>query len=448
MNDARGDTGGVPTPGEVVSGKYRVERVLGAGGMGVVLAAQHLDLAQPVAIKFLNAQYAHDAEMVTRFLREARAAAAVRSEHVARVLDVNRTEAGVPYIVMEHLDGTDLDQLVRARGPLPIEGAVDYVLQACEAIAEAHAARIIHRDLKPANLFLTHRADGSPLVKVLDFGMSKVLATDGASGDGSLTSPAAVLGSPWYMSPEQLRATKYVDHRTDVWALGVILYKLLGAAQPFEAPTVASCLVKIVTEPPVPLRSRRPEVPAALETVIGCCLEKDVDRRLQNVAELAQALLPFAPPPSRISVERIVRVLLGSDLPGHETLSRSVVAAPALAESSTAGAITRTPAVTASSTPRWPLATAAVLLFLAGIVFVIARISAASRAAPSSAATVEPPAATSPPPEVTTSATSPTPAPAPPSATAAPATQKPAPIPKPVPAPVKPKVAGPMERSF
>jgi serine/threonine protein kinase len=175
---------GIPRPGDVLGGKYEVENVLGAGGMGVVVAARHVELGQRVALKFLNAQYAGNAEVVARFLREARAAAAVQSEHVARVLDVTRTAEGVPYIVMEHLAGTDLDQLLRARGPLPVDEAIDYLLQACEAIAEAHAAGIVHRDLKPGNLFLAHRADGSPLVKVLDFGMS---SSDGCSNSFPVT---------------------------------------------------------------------------------------------------------------------------------------------------------------------------------------------------------------------------------------------------------------------
>jgi serine/threonine-protein kinase len=483
MSDAKGDAVGIPQPGEVVSAKYRVERVLGAGGMGVVLAAQHLELGQPVAIKFLNAQYAHHTEVVARFLREARAAAAVRSEHVAKVLDVARTEAGVPYIVMEHLDGADLDQVVRARGPLPVADAVDYLLQACEAVAEAHAARIVHRDLKPGNLFLTRRADGSPLVKVLDFGMSKVVAAEGAPHDGSLTSPAAMLGSPWYMSPEQVKASKYVDHRTDVWALGVILYRLTTGGQPFEAETLSSCLVKIVTDPPIPPRARRPDLPEQLQAVILRSLEKDVDRRLQNVAELAWALLPFAPEGSRISVERIVRVLLGSDVLTEKTLPLSaaasaplpvasaapapVPAAPVPPEPSTAATVARAPAPVARPASRWPLAAGAVLLFLAGIVFVAARISAASHVEPSLAASVAPPLAATPLSEATAPTPAPTPAeppplpsaaePAPPpTATSPPALpsappQKTAPLPKTTatPAlPVKRKVTGPMETTL
>ena len=380
---------GTPQPGQLLAGKYRIDGILGAGGMGVVLAATHVDLGQPVAIKFLNAQFCDNAEIAARFLREARAAAAIKSEHVARVLDVTRTDEGVLYIVMEHLAGSDLEQVVRARGPLPIAEAIDYVLQACEAIAEAHAAHIVHRDLKPGNLFLTQRADGSPLVKVLDFGMSKMAAMEGGPHDGSLTSPVAMLGSPWYMSPEQIKSSRNVDHRTDVWSLGIILHKLLTGAPAFEAETLSSCLVKIVTEPPATLRTRRPDAPAELEIVILRCLEKDLGRRLQNVAELAWALLPFAPERSRVSVERIVRVLLGSDVLDDKTLPLSAAAAapftpapgpaPAraptartppvsaspLPERSTAG-LASAPAPPATPAPRWLLAAAAGSALLAG----------------------------------------------------------------------------------
>jgi eukaryotic-like serine/threonine-protein kinase len=374
------DESGVPRPGDVLGGKYEVERVLGAGGMGVVLAARHVELGQRVALKFLNAQYAGNAEVVARFLREARAAAAVQSEHVARVLDVTRTVEGAPYIVMEHLAGTDLDQLLRARGPLPVDEAIDYLLQACEAIAEAHAAGIVHRDLKPGNLFLAHRADGSALVKVLDFGMSKVTATDGSGEQGSLTLPTAVLGSPWYMSPEQIKSSKNVDHRSDVWALGVVLYKLLTGANAFQAETLSGCFVMIVTEPPAPLRARRPDVPAELEAVILRCLEKDVARRFQNVAELALALLPFAHERSRLSVQRIARVLLGSDALAEKTqplaaaaadpptvrLERSAEPQPPPAPETSTAAVAAAALPAPRRAPRWPVVAVVACVALAG----------------------------------------------------------------------------------
>jgi serine/threonine protein kinase len=199
--------------GELLAGKYRVERVLGEGGMGVVVAARHVELDERVALKFLLPGTLGQPDAVARFLREARAAARIRSEHVARVTDVGTLETGVPYMVMEFLEGADLSRILREHGPLPIEDAVDYVVQTCEAIADAHALGIIHRDLKPANLMLVTRSDGGSCVKVLDFGISKV------SGPGqdamAMTSTSTILGSPIYMSPEQMTSSgrRYADRR-------------------------------------------------------------------------------------------------------------------------------------------------------------------------------------------------------------------------------------------
>ncbi len=187
--------GDIPKEGDVLAGKYRIDRVLGKGGMGVVVAAHHTTLRQNVAVKFLLAATAKRGDATERFLREARAAVSIQSEHVARVTDVGTLESGAPYMVMEFLTGSDLGQVLEERGPLPVEEAVDYVLQACEAIAEAHALGLIHRDLKPANLFVTTRADGSPLIKVLDFGLSKATKPD--TLDASLTATNVVMGSPY-----------------------------------------------------------------------------------------------------------------------------------------------------------------------------------------------------------------------------------------------------------
>lgn len=321
--------------GEVLAGKYAVESVLGAGGMGVVVAATHVQLGQRVALKFLLPGACGNAEAVERFLREARAAVQIQSEHVARVSDVGTLETGSPYMVMEFLQGTDLDQIVRSRGPLPIPEAVDAVLQACEAIAEAHALGIVHRDLKPANLFVTQRADGSSLIKVLDFGISKARSLDSRAG---MTATSSVMGSPFYMSPEQMRSSKNVDHRTDVWSLGVILHELLTAHPVFEAETIPDLCVRIATEPPTPLRHHRPDAPAELEAVVLRCLERDLSKRWQNVAELAQALLPFAPKSSRISVERITRVIQGAGMSTSAlALPPSSVSPPALAAGTVGG---------------------------------------------------------------------------------------------------------------
>ncbi|HEY3500068.1 MAG TPA: serine/threonine-protein kinase, partial [Polyangiaceae bacterium] len=215
-------------PGQVLAGKYAVERVLGRGGMGVVVAAQHLQLFHHVAIKLMLPEVAANSEAVLRFVREARAVTRIKSEHVVRVSDVGTLDSGEPFMVMEYLEGADLGALLLQRGPLPIAEAAEYVLQACDAIAEAHALGIIHRDLKPPNLYLSRRADGSPVVKVLDFGISKAQT---AAGD-AMTRTSALMGSPLYMSPEQMTSSRDVDPRSDIWSLGIILYKLVSGRLP------------------------------------------------------------------------------------------------------------------------------------------------------------------------------------------------------------------------
>ncbi len=244
-------------PGDVLVGKYRVERVLGVGGMGVVVAATHLQLDQRVALKFMLPAALASGDAVARFLREARAVVRLRGEHVARVLDVGTLETGAPYIVMEYLDGDDLSATLDKQGTLSAGEAAGYVLQACEAMAEAHALRIVHRDLKPQNLFLTRRPDGSPFIKVLDFGISKTGAVEGAP-DFSGTQTSAVMGSPAYMSPEQIQSSKDVDARTDIWALGVILYQLVSGRMPFNAATVVELCVRVLHVEPEPLARRAP----------------------------------------------------------------------------------------------------------------------------------------------------------------------------------------------
>jgi eukaryotic-like serine/threonine-protein kinase len=297
---------GVPQAGEVVGGKFVIERVLGVGGMGVVVAAHHNHLDKTVAIKFLRRDAAKDELAVSRFLREARAVTVLQSEHVVRVMDAGRLDDGLPYLVMEYLSGLDLDQMLAQRGQLPLEEAVEYLLQSMEAVADAHAAGIVHRDLKPSNLFVTMRADGSPLVKVLDFGISKAFDTTGAN-QVSLTATSMTLGSPLYMSPEQVRSSKTVDARTDIWALGIIAYELLAGVQPFEAETVTGLCAKIVADEPPPLRSIRPDVPPGFEAVVLRCLEKNPAARYPSVVDLAAALRPFASPEGLASVARITR---------------------------------------------------------------------------------------------------------------------------------------------
>src|SRR5579859_754331 len=260
------EPGAIPVKeGDLLAGKYRVERVLGVGGMGIVVAARHEQLEQRVAIKFVRDEALDNKEAVERFLREARAAVRLKSEHAAKVLDVGTLESGAPYMVMEFLEGSDLAAVLVERGPLPVEEAAEYVLQACEAVAEAHAAGIVHRDLKPQNLFLARTVGGAPRVKVLDFGVSKSLTQSGGGpgpgGKGALTQTRSMLGSPLYMSPEQMRSSRDVDARSDVWAFGVVLFELLTRRWPFEAETMPELCLKVVSDPPQSLAELRPGLP-------------------------------------------------------------------------------------------------------------------------------------------------------------------------------------------
>jgi serine/threonine protein kinase len=295
---------GLPHRGEILDGRYVIEEAIGSGGMGLVMTARHLALGQRVAIKFLlDASVDPDAN--ERLLREARALGSIKSEHVARVLDVGRLASGAPYMVMEYLVGTDLGRLRRARGRLPVADAVDAVLQASEAIAEAHALGIVHRDLKPANLYVIARRDRTLCVKVLDFGLSKANRGDGKR----LTVTSHVAGSPQYMAPEQMQSLKYVDHRADIWSLGVILYYMMTGRRPYEGKTIAMVWTAILGEPPPRLRTLQPQVSPELEAIVHQCLEPDPDRRVQNVADLARGLASSASSRGQLSVDYIVRAL-------------------------------------------------------------------------------------------------------------------------------------------
>ncbi|HSN99527.1 MAG TPA: serine/threonine-protein kinase, partial [Candidatus Nanopelagicales bacterium] len=295
--------------GDVVAGKYRVERLLGQGTMGTVVAAMHEQLQRRVAIKVLVE--GASGEVVQRFLREARAAVRLKSEHVAQVLDVGELADGSPYMVMEYLEGWDLAQRLERGGAMPVEEAVTYALHACEAMAEAHAAGIIHRDLKPANLFLTMGKGGTPVVKVLDFGISKVpVGTPGEEQGVTLTQADTMLGSPLYMSPEQMRSAKTVDVRADIWSIGAVLYQLLTGRVPFEAESLIELIGKINSEAPAPLRVHRPDIPEGLEGAILRCLRKAREERFGSVGELAQAIAPFAPMDEAArAVPRVLRTL-------------------------------------------------------------------------------------------------------------------------------------------
>lgn len=294
--DAEGDAEAFPRPGDVLAGKYTLERVLGKGGMGTVFAARHGELGQLVAIKVLHSSASSSG---ARFLREARISAGLSSEHTARVFDLGRTGSGAPFLVMEHLEGEDLSRVV-GRGPLPPALALEYALQICDALAEAHAAGVVHRDLKPSNVFVTRRADGSPCLKVLDYGISKRIAPPGTEESHSLTERHSLLGSPAYMSPEQLRQSKDVDARADIWSLGVLLYELLTGHRPFKAPVLSALSVSIAADAPSPPSSVNAAVPAALDRAIMRCLSKDPGARFASAAELAAELRgPSGRPRSR-----------------------------------------------------------------------------------------------------------------------------------------------------
>jgi serine/threonine-protein kinase len=294
--------------GDLLAGKFRVERLLGSGGMGVVVEATHVTLKDRVALKFLRSPKFADQTTITRFLREAQAAARIKSPHVARVLDVGTLDDGAPYMVMEFLEGTDLATILDRDGVLPIEQAVTYALQTCEALAAAHASNVVHRDVKPSNLFLTQGPDRAPLIKVLDFGISKML--DGTTS-GSITETQRAVGSPSYMAPEQMRSAKRVDGRADIWSMGVVLYELVAGRAPFVADTIPELYALILDKSsrPTPLRSLRPEIPEELERVAERCLEKDAADRFADVGELAAALAPFGGEFGPISAARTRRIL-------------------------------------------------------------------------------------------------------------------------------------------
>jgi serine/threonine-protein kinase len=358
--------------GEILAGKYQVERVLGVGGMGVVVAAHHIGLNTKVAIKFLLPEMLKSKDIVARFAREAQAAVRITSEHVARVHDVGTLETGAPYMVMEYLEGGDLAAWLQQRGPLPVEQAVEFVLQACVAVAEAHGLGIVHRDLKPANLFCVRRADGRLSIKVLDFGISKVtdVGLGPATPGAAVTRTTAMLGTPLYMSPEHMQSSKSADAQSDIWSLGVILFELLAGRVPFDGESVAELAVKTATQPPPSLRGFRPDVPPGLETVISRCLERDRAQRYRNVAQLAVDLLPFASRRATASVEQISGIIQASGL------SLSAITMPATPQVADPLATAGTEVPLSSTTPGVPGARSRRRAAVAGVVLVGALVLA------------------------------------------------------------------------
>ncbi|HEY0478368.1 MAG TPA: serine/threonine-protein kinase [Kofleriaceae bacterium] len=426
--------------GSVLAGRYRVDRVLGQGGMGVVVQAMHLQLHQPVAMKFLLPEVLANQQVVQRFLREAQAAVRLRSEHVARVIDVGALDSGAPYMVLEYLEGSDLSMFPRSQ--LSVGAIIDLMLQACEALAEAHSLGIVHRDIKPANFFITRGADGRLLLKVLDFGISKTPVTG-----HQLTATQAVMGTPAYMSPEQMRSSRDVDHRSDIWSLGVVLYELLQGAPPFGGDTFSSMVIKVVTEA---LPRLTVQLPGDLDAIVYRCLEKDPARRFQNMAELTQALAKHAQSETQaaISVQRTRSIV------GLENQRGALEPGPARRAipstiSGAAGARTMPP----QRGRRWPIVAGSAALAAIIAVAVIgsgggsgdkkpeaATPAARPEASPPSAPSAPPPA---PPPAPTVATPSPAPAAAAAPAAAPPDAQPAVATPAPATAPQVPAAAPP-----
>lgn len=288
--------------GSTIAGRYRVERPIGEGAMGAVALARHVTLDEAVAVKFLPPELRRDPVAIARLSREAKALARIKSDHVCRVLDVGVTLSVGPYMVMEYLEGEDLGELLEKEGPLPVARAVECMLQVCEALTVAHTAGIVHRDIKPQNLFLARHGQFETL-KILDFG----IAEDSCPGAESLEAPpesgvamsrvrqeTARYGTPAYMSPERVRNDSGVDHRSDIWSVGVVLHELVTGRAVFDAATLEETCAKIVGGDPIELEPSEVMLPPSLRVIVGRCLERDPDRRFQTVEELAAALAPIA----------------------------------------------------------------------------------------------------------------------------------------------------------
>lgn len=453
--DAPVNPADVAKPGDVIAGKFRVERMLGAGGMGVVVEARDIELDDRVAIKLLLPAALERPDIVARFRREARAAVKIKSEHIARVIDVGSLDDGSPFIVMEYLEGYDLSKPIRKNGRLSIPVAVDYVLQACEALAEAHVLGIVHRDIKPPNLFLTLRADGSPCIKVLDFGISKVIGgldtPDGVDvPEATLTQTSVVLGSPRYMAPEQISKPKSVDARADIWGIGTTFYRLVTGVAPYEGSTLPEIFAAILMTPggPPPIHQRVPDAPVELDAVIRRCVRINPAERWANIGDLATALAPFGTQAAKWSATRIRGILEGAGItpsmpPPSMTVSGISLASPASTsgasmgntmETSLAGNIgipKRNPAVYIVGA--LALATIAIVALL----LLSSESSATKNAAAPTASTAAAAPSSTPPPPVVTVVEVPQQAATAPSASAAPTTTTPRKTPGPAKPPTK-----------
>ncbi|HVU01050.1 MAG TPA: serine/threonine-protein kinase [Polyangiaceae bacterium] len=356
----RGRDVAIPRPGSLIAGKYRVERVLEEAGAVVVLQALHVGLEQLVTVKCLLPTYSVRPDAVTRFLRSARTAVQIQSEHAARIIDVGRMRSGAPFIVTEELSGWELDEVLRVRGPLPVQEAVEYVVQAAEAIAEAHGLGIVHGALNLENVVLTRRSDDSPLVKVLGFGSA--LPDEIPLGDepGTFAQASGFMTVLPYLAPEQIRGVETVDERADVWALGALLHTLLSGAPPFRAKNALALLAVVSADTPKRLSSFRDDVAPELESTVFRCLEKDPSQRFANMAELVLALKPFAPGDSQGAVERISKMYgRATRPPPLPTHARAIVPVATRTKTPAPAPAAAPPAPAAAQSPsRWLLAAA------------------------------------------------------------------------------------------
>lgn len=412
----------LPEPGETIAGKYLLLRLLGRGGVGVVYEAEHLKLRQRVAIKVLAAEMIAHPVMVERFEREARAMAMLASPRVTRVSDVDVTEGGIPFLVMEYLQGRDLQSELKERGALPTHEAVAFVREACAGMAAVHAAGVVHRDLKPANLFVV---EGPPrTLKIMDFGISKI-----SGDDVDVTMTSTSLGTPAYMSPEQVRSAKHIDVRSDVWSLGVILYRALTGRLPFQGSGSTGMAVAIATEDPAPIEQWRPDLPPGLVAVVRTTLQKDPNQRFPSVQALSDALAPYELPSGAPMVTP------PTFAPGND---------PSLASLAMRTAVPATPTA-ASPRSRTPLIAAAIalaVLAVAAVALIALRKPAeepapAASAAPAKTAAKSAEPVESAPPRAPVEELVPEPAPSPSPSVSAPAKALPKPI---VPSkPVEPK---------
>jgi serine/threonine-protein kinase len=308
MQPSFGVTSTYPQPGDVLDGKYRVEHLLGEGGMGAVAKATHLLRRAPVALKFMSGAVLSMQGAVERFVNEGVAASQIDSDHVVKVFDVGRLPSGAPYLVMEYLDGLDLGQILEREGPtLPVPRAIHFTLQTLRALHTAHAAGIVHRDMKPSNVFVIERDGERDFVKLVDFGISKVRTADDGQAAPHLTRTNSALGTPLYMSPEQARSPRDVDHRTDLYSVGAILYEMLTGRTPYTSDTgeFTEILFKIFTTEPEPLSRLRPDLPEGLAAMVHRALTREPDGRFPTATDMAEALSVYADERSNQVIARL-----------------------------------------------------------------------------------------------------------------------------------------------